>query len=401
MTAPVAGAEMVRSPMADQVPAPVAPALGDLDYVQEVRRVTGQVKAIHAAMKDIMELDIHYGVIPGTDKDRLGSDGKKMPPKQTLYQPGADILCMLFRLRCEFSDEGSIERDDFLLVKSICRLYHIDTGKLVAEGRGTCNTRESKYTSRTTSRTCPRCSVASIYASNRPGEEGWYCWAKKGGCGAKYEADDPAIVGQDLMPKTEAVWDLHNTVTKLSNKRAKMAAILTATGAGSIFAPDDEGPALDPDRTADDGEPGDKHSPAQWDQITALQKTIGINTAKLWAEYITGLVGRDHLKDLTRADAETVIKAMRDRVVAHSGQNPTPTTKPGSLKEAAERAKAERVKSAAPASTDVSVEQLEQAITKAGMPVDVVLGWEGATSLEGIPAAKRASLLKELQDMAK
>ena len=53
-----------------------------------VAEVTGRVRRIQEVMKALMKDGTHYGTIPGT-------------PKPTLFQPGAELLCMTFRVAPE------------------------------------------------------------------------------------------------------------------------------------------------------------------------------------------------------------------------------------------------------------------------------------------------------------
>jgi hypothetical protein len=193
----------------------------------DVKRVIAQTKAIKEVMTHAMVDGTHYGVIPGTDKP-------------TLYQAGADKLCMLFRLRPRYRTKILAERD-FISVQSICRLYHIDTGLEWGEGQGWANSREEKYLSQSITRVCPTCKKAAILRSkfeDRDGAKGWYCNLQKGGCNSQFKAKDPAIEGQGDLVIGDKVWNLANTILKISNKRSKVAGVLTATGAADLFTQD-------------------------------------------------------------------------------------------------------------------------------------------------------------------
>jgi hypothetical protein len=90
-------------------------------------------------------------------------------------------------------------------------------------------------------RLCPTCSKATIFRSKkeeRDGTKGWYCWEKKGGCGAQFRAADPLIESQGTQVIGDKVWNLQNTIVKIANKRAKVAAVLTATAASDFFTQD-------------------------------------------------------------------------------------------------------------------------------------------------------------------
>lgn len=193
-------------------------------YANEVKRVIEQTTAIARLMKSVMKPSEHYGVVPGTKG------------KPSLFQPGADKLCLLFRLRPEYEEITPVERDDLIVMKLRCRLYHIPTGLLWGEGMGSCNSREEKYARQSTDRLCPSCGAPAIFRSKEEG--GWFCWKKKDGCGAQFPENDPTIQNQSVQVNSARVWNLHNTLLKMACKRAKVAAVLTATAASDFFTQD-------------------------------------------------------------------------------------------------------------------------------------------------------------------
>ena len=89
-------------------------------------------------------------------------------------------------------------------------------------------------------RRCPECTSKR---SRRTAEfgGGWICWKKTGGCGAKYRDGDEAIEGQAVgKVENDDPYTLANTILKMSQKRAHIAATLNATGASRIFTQDIE-----------------------------------------------------------------------------------------------------------------------------------------------------------------
>jgi hypothetical protein len=117
----------------------------------------------------------------------------------------------------------------------------------VGEGIGSCNSWEKKYRYRNADRACPNCGAAAIKRSKfppkgRPNEKpGWYCYAKAGGCGAEFVHDDQAIIGQECgqQPNPD-IYDQINTIDKMAQKRALIAATLVATNASEFFTQDIE-----------------------------------------------------------------------------------------------------------------------------------------------------------------
>ena len=180
-----------------------------------------QVGSIQAAMKGVMIEGTHFGVIPGTDKP-------------TLLKPGAEKICMMFRLLPDFREEivelGQGHRE----YRVRCELRH--QNQQIAVGLGSCSTMESKYRWRAAERTCPKCDKPAIIKGQEKFGGGWLCWAKKGGCGAKFSDTDKAITAQVVgRMENPDIADLYNTCLKMASKRAHVAATLSATAASDIF----------------------------------------------------------------------------------------------------------------------------------------------------------------------
>ncbi len=202
-------------------------------YHMDVQRVVQQTRAIQDVMSQLMKPGVHYGVIPGTEKtDKTGRDISK----PTLYQPGADLLCMLFRLRPRY-EETIAEGEGFFSVRVRTNLIHIPTNEVWGEGLGSANSREARYLNQIMRRVCPNCSKATIFKSRDQGG-GWFCWIAKEGCGAKYQEGDPAMSLDRAQVNNDKVCDLHNTILKIGCKRSKVASVLTATAASEIFTQD-------------------------------------------------------------------------------------------------------------------------------------------------------------------
>lgn len=190
-----------------------------------VQDLTSQVQLVQQVMKEVMQEGQHFGVIPGTDKP-------------TLYKPGAEKLAVVFRLapgfRIERFDLGDGHREE----RVTCTLSHISTGEVWGEGVGTCSTMEKKYRWRQKDRACPTCGEAAILRSKKGGE-GWFCWRKKGGCGATFDVGDPSVERQETgRQENPDIADTWNTVLKMAKKRAQVDATISVTGASDIFAQD-------------------------------------------------------------------------------------------------------------------------------------------------------------------
>ncbi len=199
-------------------------AVGDALPASAIR---AQVDLIQHVMKEVMIRDTHFGVIPGT-------------PKPSLYKPGAEKLCLTFRLDPQYA---STERfvGEHLFINSTCTLYHQTTGRRLGSGQGSCSTKESKYAYRKGQRKCQKCGAEAIIKGKSEYGGGWLCYQKRGGCGSKWKDGEAAIEDQntDRIPN-EDLADQYNTVLKMANKRSLVAAVLNVTGASDIFTQDVE-----------------------------------------------------------------------------------------------------------------------------------------------------------------
>lgn len=217
--------------------------------------VSGQVQLIQQVMRSVMKADTHYGIVPGTDKP-------------TLFKAGAEKLCATFRLGPEYDIADKEREADHLTITARCTLFHIPTGRRVGSALGSCSTHESKYAYRNAGRACPTCGAETIIKGKPEYGGGWLCFAKKGGCGAKFPDGDAAIASQ--IPgrvETEDKADQYNTVLKMACKRALLAAVLNATAASDIFAQD---LAPDPEDRFD----GDIEEPPRPEKRKPAEKAI-------------------------------------------------------------------------------------------------------------------------------
>jgi hypothetical protein len=193
-----------------------------------VQDVQAQVNLIQHILREVMQKDQHFGVIPGTGT------------KPTLLKAGAEKLCLTFRLDPQYEIEQ--QRDgQHLTIVSKCILYHIPSGQRFGSGMGSCSTHESKYAYRQSARKCPACGAESIIQGKKEYGGGWLCFTKKGGCNAKFADTDGLITSQIVgRVPNEDIADQYNTVLKMANKRSLVAAVLNATAASDIFTQDIE-----------------------------------------------------------------------------------------------------------------------------------------------------------------
>lgn len=154
--------------------------------VTEIRKRT---HAIQEVMKGVMKEGTHYGTIPGT-------------PKPTLWKAGAEILALTFRLAPLLESRVTVDdpeadwtytatRRDGVITGTCIGFFEVEatctiqgpSGEVLSRCSARCNSRESKY-------------------------------------------------------RTLSLFDIRNTVLKMAEKRALVAAVLLSTGCSDIFTQD-------------------------------------------------------------------------------------------------------------------------------------------------------------------
>lgn len=171
--------------------------------VSEIRQ---RVNLVQEVMRGIMKLDTHYGTIPGT-------------PKPTLYKPGAEVLCVTFRVAPEYKIED-LSTGDTARFRVTCVGRHQIAGIVLGEGVGECSSGEEKYKWR--SAVCLE--EFDVTPENMRRIKF-----------AKYRGN----IEKKIQVRTEAA-DLANTVLKMACKRAMIAMTLNVTAASDIFTQDIE-----------------------------------------------------------------------------------------------------------------------------------------------------------------
>lgn len=138
---------------------------------------------------DQLKQNIDYGLLPGTDKP-------------SLWKPGAEKIANIFQLGSRI-----IERDrkadlekNFAMFSYTVEVFHIPTGRAIAQCEGICNSQEKKYKDRSV-----------------------------------WEWDDKVKkkVNKGIQPTP--VGDILNTLAKMAQKRAYVGAVIIATKASDFF----------------------------------------------------------------------------------------------------------------------------------------------------------------------
>ena len=173
--------------------------------VQSTGRLSASEVVQHAmvvqeVMRAVMKEGMHFGKIPGTDKP-------------TLLQPGADVLCMTFRIAPEFSIED-LSTADVVRYRVTCRGVHQLSGVTLGSCVGEASSGEEKYK-----------------------------W-RRAVNDKEFDATPPALrrikFGKSWETKqvrTEPA-DMANTVLKMAEKRAKIGMVLNVTAASDMFGQD-------------------------------------------------------------------------------------------------------------------------------------------------------------------
>jgi len=242
------------------------------DEVKEQRDKIVQV------MQKVMVDGQHYGNIPGIDKP-------------TLLKPGAELLAVTMRLAPHYDSERIFHDDGHLTVVSKVTLVHIPSGLTIAEGEGLCTSREKKYGKRRAERGCPKCGATAIIKGKEEYGGGWLCWKKRDGCGAKFPDGDAAIESQaseDIDNPDLA--DTFNTVLKMANKRALIAAILNGTAASDIFTQDVEDAVTSPPATRAE-EATDSMLPRTWVEVNTRGHGQLGDDWPVWVEQVNAWAG--------------------------------------------------------------------------------------------------------------
>lgn len=191
-----------------------------------VDELVARVAKVREVQSRVMKKGHHYGMVPGVEKP-------------TLLKPGAELLGLTFQLDPDFSATDRWDGDHLESVVK-CTLYHAPTGTRLGSGIGSCSTKEKKYAWRGGGRKCPECGSATALLKSKQ-EDGFFCWTKKDGCGAKFKKDDQRITSQAVgRVQNPDLADQYNTVRKMACKRAHVAAILFVTCASEIFTQDVE-----------------------------------------------------------------------------------------------------------------------------------------------------------------
>ncbi len=194
-----------------------------------------------------------YGLIPGTSKP-------------TLLKPGAEKIVDALELYPDYEQLKVIEdfETPLFFYRYKCLLRQRGTNHVVATGIGSCNSREARYRWRSANRKCPKCGKETIIKQKEEKGGNFICLGNdKGGCWARFDKKDPAIIGQAQgKVENDDIFTLTNTIDKMSQKRAMIAAALNL-GFSEQFTQDMEDLTGHHEATSEQSRQEDQPSPPQ------------------------------------------------------------------------------------------------------------------------------------------
>ena len=95
-------------------------------------QVKAQVQLIQEVMAAVMVKNVHYGVIPGTDKP-------------TLYKPGSEKILSTFRIAAYPKEIDDLSGPDEIRYRVKVHGLSMNDGRLIGVGIGECSSDEGKY----------------------------------------------------------------------------------------------------------------------------------------------------------------------------------------------------------------------------------------------------------------
>lgn len=296
-----------------------------LEMELSVEQVVAQTDKILKLVKLGMSEGTHYGKIPGT-------------PKPTLFQAGAEKLCLMFRLAPRYSTPNIIRNGKHMTVVTNCELIHIPTGNVWSSASGLCTTEESKYAYRKAQRVCPNCGIPAIFRNKD--QDGYYCWAKRDGCGAQFRnRDEVALIENQITGRVENedVADQFNTAIKMAEKRAFVSSVKSALAVSDTFTVDIEDleenlrhvGTAPTDERSDTGappsqpKPTDKASPQQrMALLAAAEGALGKAQGESWLGDRAKALGFNKRGDLTIAGFQQLMKEVVEMARTEPTQEP-------------------------------------------------------------------------------
>lgn len=173
-----------------------------------VQTIKANRQIMQQLIREVFKEDVHYGIVPGTDK-------------QTLFKPGSEAILSMFRLAVRPVIED-LSTDEYVKYRVRCDLYSMGSDVIVGSGVGECSSQEEKYQWR-----------AAVC------HEEWEEQNALGQARIKWKRGYGADPQAQRVEQIRVPWaDIANTVLKMAKKRAQIDATLTATAASDVFTQD-------------------------------------------------------------------------------------------------------------------------------------------------------------------
>lgn len=237
------------------------------------------VNRVQEVMQAVMQRDTHYGTIPGSKKP-------------SLYKPGAEVLCVTFRIAPSFQVED-LATPDSIRYRVTAVATHQTTGVVLGSGVGECSSNEEKYKWR-------RAICVEEY-DDTPTDRRRIKYSKYQG-----------KVERTQQIRTEPA-DIANTVLKMAVKRAQVAMTLNVTAASDCFTQDIEDlpEELREREDAASGAPAAPPPPAEW-PADAFAAALAKNGPKITDGTRTAddLIGWMRAKAPLSATQEKAVRAL-------------------------------------------------------------------------------------------
>ena len=266
--------------------------------------IKAQVQSIQQVMEAVMKPDVHYGKIPGTQKN-------------TLYKAGSEKILSTFRIAVDPVVED-LSTADCYRYRVIARGV-LPTGEIVGAGVGEASTDEEKYKWRG--------SVCKAEFDATPEDRRRIKWDR---------------YGKETQQVRTNPADLANTVLKMAKKRAQIDLTLTATGASDVFEQDLEDmpeelrdeitsqrqqsskPQAQPPKEKQPQDTGKPVSEAQSKMLYAKLKNKGITPESFCAHYKI-----DKIQDLPFSKMNPALKLIESGEIAEVAASSQPAPLPG------------------------------------------------------------------------
>lgn len=250
----------------------VVPHSGLQMPVVDPRQLVQRVQAIQHAMESVMVREVHYGVIPGTDKP-------------TLYKPGSEILLTMFGVAVQVDVENlSVTGEVHYRVRATG--ISQSTGNIVGFGIGECTTAEEKY--------------AWTYCNSS---------AEWDACDPTRRREKAKKNGSTYRQIRANPYDKANTILKMAKKRAQIDLCLTALACSDMFEQDLEDVDLETGELAPRGSKPSTRAPARRaqggavlndSQVRILQRAL--DNRSVSAEALCKKIGVSALADIKASE---------------------------------------------------------------------------------------------------